>query len=201
MHERSQAQTCLGFSQGRFISAVGAVRSEWSEDLTGLGATIGYSGGRLAWTMRVLNFRNADGFDQRSNVWTTRFTFGVELPTSALSLCPVAIWGREGVSSRDFASVPTYNARTFGGGLAVGRRFTLRDAGLAIVPSVVASIESLPVERIGEGDNRVGAREATGVVQGGVTLEFGKLYLRPYASFIAADNGWVTGGALLGVIW
>ena len=42
-------------------------------------------------------------------------------------------------------------------------------------------------------------RRTTVLLHGGVTVESGRLFVRPYAAFLAVENGWLTGGATLGL--
>ncbi len=63
----------------------------------------------------------------------------------------------------------------------------------------IASIESHVVERIIEGDISINERAMTVLLHGGVTVESGRLFVRPYAAFLAVGNGWLTGGATLGL--
>ena len=100
--------------------------------------------------------------------------------------------------SRDFSSFPYRSKPFFGGGLAVGHAFTATNSGVTIIPSLGASFENHVVERIIEGDIAINERETTVVLHGGLTVESGRLFVRPYAAFLAVENGWLTGGATLG---
>ena len=122
-----------------------------------------------------------------------------EAVTSSLSLCPVLTLGSEGVSSRGFSSIPYRAAPFFGGGLALGRRFIATDSGIALIPSLIVTTESHSVERIIEGDIATRSREANALLRGGVTVEFGRLFVRPFVALMAVDNGWLTGGVRFGV--
>ena len=194
-----EARTCLGFSGQGFLGASGAVRREWSENMTGIGASGGLRvGGQVAATGRYLKFSGADQYDQQFDFERARVTLAYELPTSSLSLCPTLSTGLEGISSRDFSSFPYKSKPFLGGGLAVGYPFTA-DSGVTIIPSLSASIESHVVERIIEGDISIDERETTVLLDGGLTVELGRLFVRPYAAFVAVENGWLTGGATLGL--
>lgn len=195
-----EARTCLGFSGQGFLGASGAVRREWSENMTGLGGSGGLRvGGPVAATGHYLRFSGADEYGQEFDFVRARATVAYELPASSLSLCPVLTTGLEGISSRDFSSFP-YKSRPFvGGGLAVGHRFKPTNSGVTIIPSLSTSIESHVVERIIEGDISIDEREAIVLLQGGVTVESGRLFVRPYAAFVAVENGWLTAGATLGL--
>ena len=194
-----EARTCLGFSGQGFLGASGAVRHEWSENMTGIGASGGFRIGRLAAAGRYLKFSAADRYDQEFDFDRARVTLAYELPASSLSLCPILSTGLEGISSRDFSSFPYKSKPFLGGGLAVGYPFTATDSGVTIILSLSASIESHVVERIIEGDISINERETTVLLDGGLTVEFGQLFVRPYAAFLAVENGWLTGGATLGL--
>ena len=194
-----EARTCLGFSGQGFMGASGAVRREWSRNMTGVGGSGGLRVGRVAAAGRYLKFSGADRYDQEFDFERARVTLAYELPTSSLSLCPTLSTGLEGISSRDFSSFPYKSKPFFGGGLAVGYPFTATDSGVTIIPSLSASIESHVVERIIEGDISIDERETTVLLDGGLTVESGRLFVRPYAALIAVENGWLTGGATVAV--
>jgi len=194
-----EAQTCLGFSGAGFVGASGAIRSEWSNTTTGFGGSAGLKIGRVAAVTSYLRFSGVDEFDQEFAFQNIRAAVGYEAITSSLSLCPVVTFGSEGVSSRDFRSIPFRADPFLGGGLALGRRFTLPDSGPAIIPSLIVTTESHNVERIIEGDILTRSRETDVLLRGGVTVEFGRLFVRPYVALIAVDNGWLTAGARFGV--
>lgn len=194
-----EAQTCLGFSGTGFVGASGAIRREWSHTMTGFGGSAGVKMGRVAAVTSYLRFSGADQFDQEFEFHNVRATVAYEAITSSLSLCPVGTFGSEGVSSRDFRSIP-YRADPFvGGGVALGRRFGLPDSGPAVIPSLIVTAESHRVERIIEGDILTRSREMDVLLRGGVTLEFGRLFVRPYVALIAVDNGWLAAGARFGL--
>ena len=138
-----EARTCLGFSGQGFLGASGAVRREWSENMTGIGGSGGLRVGRVAAAARYLKFSGADQYEQEFDFERARVTLAYELPTSSLSLCPTLSTGLEGISSRDFSSFPYKSKPFFGGGLAVGHAFTATDSGVTIIPSLGASIETL----------------------------------------------------------
>lgn len=194
-----EAQTCLGFSGTGFVGASGAIRREWSHTATGWGGSAGVKMGRVAAVTSYLRFSGADQFDQEFEFHNIRATVAYEAITSSLSLCPVGTFGSEGVSSRDFRSIP-YRADPFvGGGVALGRRFASSDSGPAVIPSLIVTAESHRVERIIEGDILTRSREMDVLLRGGVTVEFGRLFVRPYVALIAVDNGWLTAGARFGL--
>ena len=194
-----EARTCLGFSGQGFLGASGAVRREWSGNMTGVGGSGGVRVGRVAAAGHYLKFSGADGYDQEFGFERARVTLAYELPTSSLSLCPTLSTGVEGVSSRDFSSFPYRSKPFFGGGLAVGHPFTATGSGVTLVPSLAASFESHVIERIIEGDISINERATTVVLHGGLTVESGRLFVRPYAAFLAVENGWLIGGATLGL--
>jgi len=71
-------------------------------------------------------------------------------------------------------------------------------------PALVAldaemGFESHVIERIIEGDISINERAATVVLHGGLTVESGRLFVRPYAAFLAVENGCLIGGATLGL--
>lgn len=194
-----EAQTCLGFSGTGFVGASGAIRREWSHTVTGFGGSAGVKMGRVAAVASCLRFSGADQFDQEFEFHNVRATVAYEAITSSLSLCPVGTFGSEGVSSRDFRSIP-YRADPFvGGGVALGRRFASSDSGPAVIPSLIVTAESHRVERIIEGDILIRSRETDVLLRGGVTVEFGRLFVRPYVALIAVDNGWLAAGARFGL--
>ena len=194
-----EARTCLGFSGQGFLGASGALRREWSTNMTGIGGSGGLRIGRVAAAGRYLKFSAADRYEQEFDFDRARVTLAYELPASSLSLCPILSTGLEGISSRDFSSFPYKSKPFLGGGLAVGYPFRATDSGVTIVPSLSASIESHVIERIIEGDISIDEREATVLLQGDVTVESGRLFVRPYAAFVAVENGWLTAGATLGL--
>ena len=194
-----EARPCLGFSGQGFLGASGAVRREWSENTTGLGGAGGLRAGRVAAAGHVLDYPGVDEDDPESGFESAQVSLAYELRTSPLSLCPVLTSGLEAVSSRDFSYSPYQTASFFGGGLAVGYAFTATDSAVTIVPWLSASIESHLVERLFEGDILLDDRETTVVLRGGVTAELGRLFVRPYATLLAVENGWLTGGATVGV--
>ena len=95
-------------------------------------------------------------------------------------------------------SLPVPNPSS-GAGLALGRRFSVPDSGLAIIPSLIVTTESHRVERIIEGDILTRSRETDALLRGGVTVEFGRFFVRPYVARIVVDNGWLTGGVRFGL--
>lgn len=194
-----EAQACLGFGGDGFLGAAGELRREWSENTNGLGGAAGLTIGRLAAAGHYLKFSGADEYDQEFDFESARATVAYEFGASSFALCPVLSFGSEGISSRGFRSFPYRSKPYFGGGLAVGRRYGAPDAGLAIIPSITITIENHVVERIIEGDISIDPRETDALVRGGITVEFGRLYVRPHAAFIVVEDGWVTGGARIGV--
>ena len=80
----------------------------------------------------------------------------------------------------------------------MGHASTVTDSGVTIIPSLGASIEGHVVERIIEGDISITEQETTVLLHGGVTVESGRLFVRP-AALVAGRNGWLTGGATLGL--
>lgn len=161
----------------------------------GVGGSDGFKIGRVAAVGSYLRFSGAHEFDQELEFQNVRATLAYEAITSSLSLRTGGTFGSEGVSSRDFRSIRYRADHFFGGGLALGRRFTFSDTGPAVIPSLVVTTESRSVERIIEGDILIRSRETDALLRGGVTLEFGRWFVRPYVALIAADNGWLTGGA------
>ena len=196
---RLEAQSCLGFTGTGFVGASSAVRSEWSQTMTGFGGIGGLKIGRVAAMASYLRFSGADEFDQEFEFQNVRATVAYEAITSSLSLCPVATFGSEGVTSRDFRSIPYRSDPFLGGGLALGREFTLAGSGPAVIPSLIVTAESHSFERIIEGDIVIRRSGMDVLLRGGVTLEFGRFFVRPYVALIAADNGWLKGGARFGL--
>jgi ketosteroid isomerase-like protein len=68
-----------------------------------------------------------------------------------------------------------------------------------MIPSLTVTTESHRVERIVEGDIATRSRETVVLLRGGVTVEFGRLFVRPYVALITVDNGWLTAGARFGL--
>ena len=194
-----EAQTCLGFTGTGFVGASGAIRSESSQTMTGFGASGGLKIGRVAAVASYLRFSGADEFDQQSEFQNVRATIGYEAITSSLSLCPVVTFGSEGVTSRKFRFIPHRSEPFLGGGLALGRRFALADSGPTVIPSLIVTAESHRFERIFEGDILIRRSGMDVLLRGGVTLEIGRFFVRPYLALVAADNGWLTAGARFGL--
>ncbi len=68
-----------------------------------------------------------------------------------------------------------------------------------IIPSLIVTIEIHRVERFIEDGILTRSREMDVLLRGGVTVEFGRLFVRPYVALIAVDNGWLTAGARFGL--
>ncbi|MDE0102181.1 MAG: hypothetical protein OXN89_07365 [Bryobacterales bacterium] len=194
-----EAQSCLGFSGDGFIGAAGATRREWSYTMTGFGGSGGLRIGRVGAVASYLKFSGTDEFGQTFGFQNFRATVGYEAITSSLSLCPVLTIGSEGVSSRDSRSLPYSSKPIFGGGLALGRRFSAPNSALAMIPSLIVTAEGHEVERLIEGDIQIRSRGMATVVQGGVTVEFGRVLVRPYVALVAVDNGWLRAGVRFGL--
>ena len=97
-------------------------------------------------------------------------------------------------------SLPSLLCRTdLGGGLALRRRSSGTDSGLAVVPSLIVTAESHALGRLIEGDIQTSSRGTATVLRGGFTVEFGRVLVRPYVALIAADNGWLTAGVRFGL--
>ena len=185
-----EAQSCLGFSGNGFVGASGATRREWSYTMTGFGGSGGLRIGRVAALASYLKFSGTDEFGQTFGFQNVRATVGYEAIARSLSLCPVVTIGSEGVSSTNYRSLPYSAEPIFGGGLALGRRFSGPNSGLAIVPSLIITAESHAFERLIEGDIQTSSRGTATVMRGGVTVEFGRVLVRPYVALVAVDNGW-----------
>lgn len=171
-----EALTCLGFSGDGFLGASGSVRREWSHT-TGFGRSAGVKIGRLAAIGSYPKLAGADQFDQESGFQDVRATVAYQAITSPPSLSPLLALGSEGVFSRGFRSIPHRSEPFFGGGVALGRRFTVPDSGLAFVPSEIVTTESHSVERVIEGDIAIRSRETNVLLRGGVTMEFCRLFV------------------------
>ena len=187
------AQACLGFSGGGFLSGSGAVWRESSEDITGVGGAAGLDLGPVAATARYLKFSGADEVGEEFGFEDARASVALELPLPLLSVCPVATVGIGAVLSRHSNGLPHRSETVLGVGVAVGQRFGAPGAGLAIIPSVTVSIENYSVDRLYD-DIVEGAREA-----GGVTAEIGSIHVRPYVAFTTAEDSYLVAGAQLGV--
>ena len=194
-----KAQTCLGFSGDGCLGGSGSVRREWSHTATEFGGSAGLKIGRLAALGSYLKLAGADQFDQEFAFQHVRATVAYEAITSPFSPCPVLALGSEVVSSRGSPSIPHRSEPFFGGGVALGRRFTVSDSGLSFIPSLIVTTESHNVERIIEGDIAAIGRETNALLRGGVTMEFGKLFVRRFVALIAVDNGWLAAGVRFGL--
>ena len=128
-----EAQTCLGFSGNGFVSAAGAVRREWSENTTGIGAAAGLNIGPVAATARFLKFSGADEFEQEFDFEDSRLYVALNLPLPLLSVCPVVAAGFDGISSTDFSDFPYKSDVVYGAGVALGRYFSALGV-LAVIP-------------------------------------------------------------------
>ena len=193
-----EAQACLGLGSKDFLAITGAVRREWSRNAMGVGGIAGLSLGSVVATARYLKFGVDDEFDEEPGFDDVRVNLAVELPISRLSLCPVMTAGVDAVSSRNHSSVPHANDFVYGGGVGLGHRFTPSNSSLVIVPSLMVSIENHVARRLYD-DIWESAREFSGVVRGGVTVELERILVRPYAAFTTADNSYVLAGAILAV--
>lgn len=71
----------------------------------------------------------------------------------------------------------------------MGYRLTGPDSGVTVIPSLTAGIECQVVERIIEGDIVIRTRETDALLHGAVTVGFGRLFVRPCAALVAADQG------------
>ncbi|WP_423927236.1 hypothetical protein [Candidatus Palauibacter sp.] len=60
------------------------------------------------------------------------------------------------------------------------------------------SVENYAVDRLYD-DIVEGGREVSAVIRGGITVEIGRILVRPYAAFTTADDSYLLAGALLGV--
>ena len=194
-----EAQSCLGFSGNGLVGASEATRREWSYTTTGFGGSGGLRIGRVATIASYLKFSGTDEFGQTFGFQNVRATGGYETIRASLSLRPVLTIGSEGVSSTDSRSPPYSAEPRLGGGLALGRRFGGSDSGVAIVPSRIVTAKSHAVERLIEGDIQTGSRGMATVLRGGVTVEVGRVLVRPCVALTAVDNGWLTAGVRFGV--
>ena len=192
-----EAQACLGFGGDGFVGAAGGVRREWSENTRGIGAAAGLGAGPISARARFLKFSGTDEFGQEFDFEDSRLHVALKLASSPLVACPVVTVGMDGISSRDFSDLPYKSAAVYGVGAALGRIFTAPGSGPSVIPSLIVSVESHEVERLIEGDILIDERELRGVVRAGVSVEFGRLLLRPHATFNAIADGYLTGGALL----
>lgn len=193
-----EAQACLGFSGGGFLAGTAAVWRAGSEQTTGMGGGIGLDVGPLAATGRFLEFSGADEFDQEFDFEDARANFALKLPIPLLSVCPVVTVGTGGVLSRNFNDLPYKSETLYGGGVAIGQRFSAPGSGFAIIPSLIVSVENYSVDRLYD-DIVEGDREVSAVIRAGVTIEIGRILIRPYARVTTADDSYLIAGALLGV--
>ncbi|WP_419163048.1 hypothetical protein [Candidatus Palauibacter sp.] len=193
-----EAQACLGFSGNGFLSASGAVWRESSDDTRGIGGAVGLDLGPVAATGRYLKFSGADEFDQEFDFADSRANFALKLPIPLLSVCPVVTVGTGGVLSRNFSDLPYKSETVYGGGVAVGQRFSAPGSGLAIIPSLIVSVENYAVDRLYD-DIVEGGREVSAVIRGGITVEIGRILVRPYAGLTTADDSYLLAGALIGI--
>ena len=192
------AQACLGFSGTGFVSGSGAVWREGSDDTRGIGGAAGLDLGPVAATGRFLKFSGADEFDQDFDFEDARANVALKLPIPLLSVCPVVTVGTGGVLSRNFSDLPYKSETVYGGGVAVGKRFSAPGSGFAVIPSLIVSLENYAVDRLFD-DIVEGDREVSAVIRGGITVEIGRILVRPYAALTTADDSYLLAGALLGV--
>ena len=193
-----EAQACLGFDGGGFAAATAAARREWSESHTGIGAAAGLKRGPVVATGRFLQF-SVDRYDEPSRFQDLRANLGLQLPISPLSLCPVVTVGIEPLANRDFSTLPHRSKPVYGGGLALGSRFGTPGSGLTIIPSLLLTLEKRRIEELIEGDIIIESGEVSGVLRGGVTVEVGRVFVRPYVALTTVDNSYLFAGAMLGV--
>lgn len=194
-----EAQTCLGFSGQGYLGASGAVTGLWAQDITGIGGAGGFRVGPVIATGEYLKFSGADKYDQEFDFTSARVALGVPLHTPSLSICPMITSGLEGVWSRDTSDFPYRSKPAYGAGLAVGRQVTGPDARVTIITSLAATMESHVVERIIEGDILINERETSALFRAGVTVEFGRVFVRPYTAVVLVRNGWRAGGVRFGL--
>ena len=193
-----EAQACLGFDGDGFAAFTAAVRREWSESHTGIGGAAGLKLGPVVATGRFLQF-SVDRYDEPSRFQDLRANFALQLPISRLSLCPVATVGTEPLANRDFSTLPDRSKLVYGSGLALGHRFGTPGSGLTIIPSVLVTVEKRRIDELIEGDIVIESGEVSGVLRGGVTLEVGRFFVRPFAALATIDNSYLIAGAMLGV--
>ncbi len=193
-----EAQACLGFGGNGFVSGSGAVWREGSHDTRGIGGAAGLDLGPVAATGRFLKFSGADEFDQEFDFEDARANFALKLPIPLLSVCPVVTVGTGGVLSRNLSDLPYKSETVYGGGVALGHRFSAPGSGFALIPSLIVSVENYAVDRLYD-DIVEGGREVSAVIRGGITVQIGKIFVRPYAALTTADDTYLLAGALLGV--
>lgn len=191
------AQACLGFGGKGFLSASGAVWRAGSEDTKGIGGAAGLSLGPVAATGRFLKFEGAES-DENLDFEDTRATLALKLPIPLLSVCPVVTLGTGGVLSRNFDNLPDRSETVYGIGVAAGQRFGAAGSGVAVIPSLIVSVENYAVDRLFD-DIVEGDREVSAVLRAGVTVEVGSILVRPYAAWTTAEDTSLIAGILLGV--
>lgn len=194
-----EAQICLGFTGQGYLGASRAVTGLWAQDVSGIGGAGGFRVGPVIATSELLKFSGADKYDQEFDFTSARVALGVPLPTPSPSICAVLTSGLEGVWSRDTSDFPYKSKPAYGAGLAVGRRVTGPDAPVTIITSLTATMESHVVERIIEGDISINERETSALFRAGATVEFGRVFVRPYAAVVLVRNGWRSGGVRSGL--
>ena len=193
-----EAQACLGFDGSGFAAGTAAVRREWSESHTGIGAAGGLKLGPVVATGRFLQF-SVDRYDESSRFQDLRANVALQLPISRLSLCPVVTVGTEPLANRDFLTLPDRSKPVYGGGLAVGNRFGTPGSNLTIIPSLLFTVEKRRIDELIEGDIVIESGEVSGVLRGGVTVEVGRAFIRPYVALTTIDNSYMFAGVMLGV--
>lgn len=106
-----EAQACLGFGGDGFVAAAGGVRREWSENTRGIGAAAGLNVGPVSARARFLKFSGEDEFGQEFDFEDSRLHVALNLPSSLLVACPVALQECSRVRSRRSPGAHLHHSR------------------------------------------------------------------------------------------
>ena len=178
------AQACLGFGGNSFLGPAGAVRHWESGNMRGFGGAVGFGLRQLAAKAQLLRFSRLGEARRGSGFVFALTDLAVKLPDYGVSLCPVATVGFEGIPSR---------GHNWGIGLALGHRLTKPGSSLAIIPNLIASMESSVLEVV-YGDLGFERREYSAMVRGGIAFEFMGAFARPFAALNTLADGYVMWG-------
>ena len=165
--------------------------------MRGFGGAVGFGLRQLAAKAQLLRFSRLGEARRGPGFVFARADLAVKLPDYGVSLCPVATVGLEGIPSRSHSVRPSRNGYNWGIGLALGQRLTKPGSSLAIIPNLIASMESSVLDVV-YGDLGFERREYSAMVRSGVTFEFEGAFGRPFAALNTLADGYVMWGAVAG---